>query len=191
MNKVPMMTGRPKKRAVFTQYKMAFSLEQWKRTIFSHEKKLNLDGPDGFPYYWHDVRKKEVVFSNRPNGRDLVMLWSACFFYGLSNLVFCKGNMNSKKYFKLLEKEMLLFAAETSGEYFTFQKDGASLYRSDYTTQWLKDRNVDVLLWPAKSSDLNIIKIFWRLLARRVYANERQCADVGTLSEVVVAVGTS
>ncbi|GBO31685.1 hypothetical protein AVEN_166392-1 [Araneus ventricosus] len=36
--------------------------------IFSDEKKFNLDGPDGFRYFWYDLRKEKEIFSKRTFG---------------------------------------------------------------------------------------------------------------------------
>ncbi|KAE9038203.1 hypothetical protein PR001_g8046 [Phytophthora rubi] len=45
----------------------------WKYTVFSDGKKFNLDGPDGFKYYWRDMRQPAQSFVRRQNGGGSVM----------------------------------------------------------------------------------------------------------------------
>ncbi|OQR88375.1 hypothetical protein ACHHYP_20303 [Achlya hypogyna] len=49
----------------------------WDDIIFSDEKKFNLDGPNGWQYYWHHLRHDEQLFSRRQNGGGSVMVWGA------------------------------------------------------------------------------------------------------------------
>ena len=37
--------------------KYVFLGHEWKDVIFSNEKKLKFDGPDGCKKYWHDIKK--------------------------------------------------------------------------------------------------------------------------------------
>ncbi|CAF1424578.1 unnamed protein product, partial [Rotaria sp. Silwood1] len=53
---------------------------KWNKVIWSDEKKFNLDGPDSFSYYWHDLLKEEI-FSTRVQGGGSVMI-SASFDWG-------------------------------------------------------------------------------------------------------------
>ena len=49
--------------------------KEWRNVVFSDEKKFNLDGQDGF-HYWYDLREKQVKMSRNYGGSN-VIVWIA------------------------------------------------------------------------------------------------------------------
>ena len=103
-----------KQRLVFARNHMHWNNE-WKNIIFSDEKKFNLDGPDGFSCYWHDLRDKNAHMSKRNFGGGSVMVWAAFSFRGKSTLCFIPPKMNSSDYQEMLEDVLINFMDENMG----------------------------------------------------------------------------
>ena len=81
--------------------------DNWNNIIFSDEKKINLDLPDGLTFYWHDLRKKPDVRMSRNFGGGNVMIWGAFSGYGKLDLCFISNKMNSDSYVDMLETNLV------------------------------------------------------------------------------------
>ena len=53
------------------------------------------------------------------------------------------------------------------------------------TRCWFARRRMPLLEWPSRSPDLNPMENLWAIMARRVYANNRQYATVDELQRAI------
>jgi len=68
-----------------------------------------------------------------------------------------------------------------------FQHDNAKPHTAHATQDWLDTQEMAVMQWPSHSPDLNPAENVFGLLARLVYADNRQFATVNDLEEAVIA----
>lgn len=163
-----------------------FYPHEWDMVVWSDEKKFNGDGPDGWSYYWHDVRQDEKIFSKRKNGGFSVMVWACFSRYGKGPLVFVDGNLNSEGYVHILQSHLLPFLDMYHPEQVIFQQDNAPIHVSKRSKGWFNEEGIQLLDWPAHSPDLNPIENLWSILAYRVYADCRQFDTVGELKAALL-----
>lgn len=160
---------------------------EWRKTIFSDEKKFNLDGPDGFACYWHDLRTEEKIFSKRQSGGGSVMIWAAIGYQNKSDITFIDTRMKAVDYQRMISFHLPAHGNDLAGPGWKFQQDNAPVHVARSTLAFFKEKKIDILAkWPPKSADMNIIENVWSILAREVYRNGRQYANKVELKESIV-----
>jgi hypothetical protein len=160
--------------------------QEWYQVVFLDEKKFNLDGPDGWAYYWNDIRENEVNFSTRQNDGGSVMVWACFGALGQSALVFIDGKMYSTSYCEMLRDHPLPVINDLTHPPVMFQQNNASSQKSKQAMAWLNDNIQWITDWPSKSPDLNPKENMWGILARAVYQANRQFSTKEELKAALV-----
>lgn len=159
--------------------------DEWMQVIFSDEKIFNLDGPDGWNSYWHDLRREPRTLFSRQKGGGSVMVWGAFSFNGTTDIAFLEGRQTSKEYIEVLNSHLLPIAETLGGPNYAYQQDNAPIHTSRLTKKWFADNSVHVMVWPALSPDLNPVENLWGILVRSVYASGRQFSNVLELKKEI------
>lgn len=189
--KKPLLTvAMRKNRLAWSKEHAVWTLDDWKKVIFSDESKFNIHGSDGIKYV---RRMPHEAYS--PQCLDLtvkhplsVMVWGCFSWHGVGRLHVVEGNMNSEKYIQVLETRLLPTIQDHYGEVddIIFQDDSAPCHRSRAVNEYLNSVGVQRLTWPGNSPDLNPIENCWKTMGNLVAA--KKSTSKRTLIERLVHV---
>jgi transposase len=152
-----------KARLEFAKRHQHWTIDDWKRVIWSDETKINRFCSDGRSWCWvrdSESRKPHHVKQTVKHGGGSIMIWGCMAYYGTGFMCKIDGTLDKDLYKQILQGELLqtIDWYKMAPKEVIFQHDNDPKHTSKAVQEWLSAQPFEVLGWPSQSPDLNPIE---------------------------------
>jgi transposase len=169
--KVPRLTPvHRRNRRNFAQLHRDWTPEQWSNVLFTDESRFCHN--DGRIQVWRRPGERYIdstVQETVAFGGRSIMVWGGITLTGRTELVVLRGgSLTAVRYLRDIVEPHVVPFAENMGRDFILQQDNARPHIAGIVRNCFNDHNIEVMEWPANSSDLNPIEHLWDTLNKRI-----------------------
>ena len=164
-----------------------WTVEDWKKMLFTDKIKVNSVGSDSKSYirrFKGENFNSQFIKGHLQAGGGSILMWGAFLHDGICPIVQIQNTFNSEKCIELLEETVEPFVKENMARRFVYQQDNISVHKSKRVLAWLKKHKFKKMDWPPQSPDINPIENLWAFVKKK--NGQKKCKNTKELYETFV-----
>jgi hypothetical protein len=141
-----------------------WQLRHWTPVLFTDEPRFRLTRCDGRVRVYRRPGERYTAATVQEVdrfGRGSVIIWAGISIDNRTDLVVVPGRLNAMNYIENILEDHVVPAAYGIGQNFILMQDNAKPHTTGITRNFLQERGIQVMEWPALSPEVNPIEYVW------------------------------